>query len=88
MSSLEVKKLPFGHHLLQNSEDFTLNEQPDSQYKTIKNICNRTQEECRCTCFQLNLFPHQDDADVATAKTEFDQLYRDALGGDDDILKR
>ena len=74
MSSLEVKKLPFGHHLLQNSEDFTLNEQPNSQYKTIK-------------CFQLNLFPHQDDADVATAKTEFDQLYRDALGGDD-ILKR
>ena len=35
--------------------------------------------------FSVEFFPHQDDADVATAKTEFDQLYRDALGGDDDV---
>ena len=35
--------------------------------------------------FSVDLFSHQDDADVASAKTEFDQLYRDALGGFDDM---
>ena len=35
--------------------------------------------------FSVESFSHQDNTDVATAKTEFDQLYRDALGGDDAV---
>ena len=37
---------------------------------------------CHCPIkpFLVDFFS-QDDADVATAKSEFDQLYKDALGG-------
>ena len=48
-------------------------------------MCNVFTRNVVVHVFSCIFFLHQDDADVATAKTEFDQLYRDALGGFDDM---
>ena len=55
MPSQEVKKLPFGHFSLQNSEHFTLNEHPGSPLKTINNICNRAPFHFSCATFSRGM---------------------------------